>query len=100
MFESNSEKVVKTIIANGTPTVLFFAGSTCPPCIKISPMIHKLSKSYPRVTFVKIYVDKPSDMSIINRIEATPTFYYYKNGIFRSMAVGADVNKVISMIKN
>jgi thiol-disulfide isomerase/thioredoxin len=38
--------------------VLYFTASWCPPCKVIGPIVEKMAKSNPDITFVKIDIDE------------------------------------------
>ncbi len=61
--------------------VVDFYGPNCGPCRTVSPVIDQLAKQYAgKVNFIKVNVDKFSDLSRKFNIRGVPTFYFFNNG--------------------
>jgi thioredoxin-like negative regulator of GroEL len=60
----------------------------CPPCLRIAPTLHKwaLNEYKTNVIFMKIDVDKNSDLSNLFSVSVLPTFVFFKHAkeIYRS----------------
>ncbi|KAI8892758.1 thioredoxin-like protein [Globomyces pollinis-pini] len=81
-------------------TVVDFYADWCGPCKAIAPRFEQMSNQYPNVQFLKVNVDNVSDVSASCQIRAMPTFQFYQNGKKLNEVVGADINKVESLVKS
>jgi thioredoxin 1 len=50
------------------------------------------------VTFAKVDVDEAEDVAADQKIQAMPTFKFFKDGKQVAEMMGADLNKLISLI--
>lgn len=75
----NKEQFEK-ILANNKFVVADFFANWCGPCKMISPILDEISKEYNDVTFVKIDVDKESDLAIQFHIDYIPNIIMFKDG--------------------
>merc|ERR1712038_293208 len=60
--------------------VVDFFATWCPPCKMIAPKLEEMSQSMANVVFLKVDVDQNDEASQHYRIEAMPTFLYFKSG--------------------
>ncbi|OCF42277.1 thioredoxin [Kwoniella heveanensis CBS 569] len=60
--------------------VIDFHALWCGPCHAIAPVLEQLSNSYKHVKFVKIDVDKQSQLAQRFQVRAMPTFKFLKGG--------------------
>ncbi|KAJ1967160.1 hypothetical protein IWQ62_002029 [Dispira parvispora] len=58
--------------------VVYFTATWCGPCRMISPVVDSLAKEYPDICFVKVDVDKHSELSSEFGVRAMPTFKFVK----------------------
>ncbi|MBQ7653265.1 MAG: thioredoxin [Clostridia bacterium] len=65
----------------------FFA-TWCYPCKMLSPVLEKVEENTPNVKFVKIDVDKSTDIAIQYKIEAMPSLVFIKNGVTMGLELG------------
>lgn len=57
-----------------------FSAAWCGPCKMLEPVLRKLEKEYPEITFVKVDVDKQDGLSEEHGVQAMPTLLFVKNG--------------------
>jgi thioredoxin 1 len=70
----------------------------CGPCKFIGPVFEKLSEENPEAVFVKVDVDDADDVAAKCGIQAMPTFHFYKGGDKVAEMMGADQNKLKTLI--
>ncbi|KAK4782735.1 hypothetical protein SAY86_007109 [Trapa natans] len=69
-----------------------FSASWCRPCRSISSFYAELAEKHPSLMFLSVDVDELTEFSMLWNIEATPTFFFLRNGQEMDRLVGA--NKV------
>lgn len=75
-----SNEQFNEITSKGNVVVDFYA-TWCGPCKSVSPIIDKLAQQYAgKVLFVKVNVDKFSDLSTKFNVKGMPTFFFLKDG--------------------
>ena len=82
---------------SGLIMVDFFA-TWCGPCVAISPWVTEIEAQYPSVLFLKIDVDEADEISNEAKIEAMPTFIFYKAGNKIAEVKGADRNTITAFL--
>jgi thioredoxin reductase (NADPH) len=76
-----SEAQFKKILSQSEFVIADFYGSFCFPCQQMAPIFKKVAHDFDsKVTFVKIDVEKNSDITQKNSISSVPTFIIFKNG--------------------
>uniref|UniRef100_A0A0N5AM99 Thioredoxin-like protein 1 n=1 Tax=Syphacia muris TaxID=451379 RepID=A0A0N5AM99_9BILA len=93
IFESTISK------AGSRPVIADFFAVWCGPCQQIAPLFEQLSNKYINIQFVKVDVDKLSDVAQKQGVTAMPTFYVYLNGTKVDSLKGADSTGLEAMIK-
>lgn len=73
----------------GLVVVDFFA-TWCGPCKMIAPMVDKFAAQYTSAKFIKIDVDKVSEVAQQYEISSMPTFLFLKNGEVIHKVIGAN----------
>ncbi|KAA8909054.1 hypothetical protein TRICI_004643 [Trichomonascus ciferrii] len=85
-------------IASGTTFVDFYA-TWCGPCKAIAPMVEKLSDQFTTIKFFKLDVDEVSEVAASEGISAMPTLVLYKDGKAVETVVGANIQKIKSVLE-
>ena len=60
----------------------------------IAPIFEKLAETNPDAEFVKVDVDKASEVCTACGIESMPTFYFYKGGEKVDELIGAEEDEL------
>lgn len=60
--------------------IIDFSASWCPPCQMIKPIFAELSNQYTNCVFLKVDIDKSSELKDFFRPKLLPTFFLMKNG--------------------
>ena len=82
--DSNS---FEEFIKEGDVIVEFFA-TWCGPCKMLSPVLEKLTESFPRIKVLKVDIDKFDDLTRSHGIMSVPTIEVYRNGKLIRKEVG------------
>lgn len=80
---SQASREGKIVIAN-------FSASWCRPCRTVAPLYSEASEKYPSLMFLTIDVDEVSELSTSRDIQATPTFFFLRDGQEIDKLVGAN----------
>eukprot|EP00658_Telonema_sp_P-2_P048836 TRINITY_DN3713_c0_g1_i8.p2 TRINITY_DN3713_c0_g1~~TRINITY_DN3713_c0_g1_i8.p2 ORF type:complete len:106 (-),score=49.25 TRINITY_DN3713_c0_g1_i8:170-487(-) len=88
-----------TTIASTQLTVVDFTASWCGPCKMIAPKLEALSNEKPDIQFIKVDVDAAAEIARTYKIQAMPTFMFFKSGVQVHTFQGADVNQLNETIK-
>ncbi|XP_065014511.1 thioredoxin H4-1-like isoform X1 [Musa acuminata AAA Group] len=75
---------------DGKMVIVNFSSAWCDPCRVIAPFFAELSAKYPSFIFLAIDVDQLSDFSASWDIQATPTFFFLKDGQTLDKLVGSE----------
>uniref|UniRef100_A0A2C9UT27 non-specific serine/threonine protein kinase n=1 Tax=Manihot esculenta TaxID=3983 RepID=A0A2C9UT27_MANES len=79
-------------------TVVDFSAAWCPPSRYMSSVLAKMAKEMPNVTFLVVDVDELTSVSKEWKIEAMPTFLFFKQGKVVDKIVGANTEELQSTI--
>lgn len=90
---------LRATIAQPKLTVVDFFATWCGPCKMVAPHLEQLAQQKPNVNFLKVDVDQAQDIAMEYRIEAMPTFKFFKNGAEIEMIRGADINRVQALVQ-
>jgi thioredoxin 1 len=91
---SISQASINALVAKGNVVVLDFYASWCGPCIKMMPMVEKISEEMKgKVTFLKIDADAYKNLVSAYNVDEIPTFIIFKNGKQNMRAIGLQREK-------
>ena len=86
----------KSIVKNQT-AVVYASARWCIPCRKVAPVFEDLASKAPSsVAFLKVDVDDDEDIATFERIEAMPTFLFYRSGFLINTVKGADPTALLN----
>lgn len=71
----------------------------CGPCKALSPILQRIAAAYPRVTILKMDVDKVPEIPDEYNVTAMPTILFFKNGRLLDKVVGVLVDKIENLIQ-
>jgi thioredoxin len=82
--------------------VIDFCAKWCGPCNRISSRVEALETTFAsfNVLVIKCDVDESPEVGDEFKIQSLPTFVFIKNGSFQNSVIGADIDKVESMIQS
>jgi thioredoxin len=86
------------VIAQGTTVVDFWA-PWCRNCKKVSPLIERLSHELKNIKFIKVNTMENEELANELKVEALPTFQFYKNGQHQGDFKGTDGGKLEQAIR-
>merc|ERR1711981_605769 len=84
--------------AGGKLVVIDFFATWCGPCKMIAPKIEAMSGEMADVVFLKVDVDENEDAAQEYNISAMPTFIFVKKEAKVADMMGANADKLKSMI--
>uniref|UniRef100_A0A6S8YII8 Thioredoxin domain-containing protein n=1 Tax=Ditylum brightwellii TaxID=49249 RepID=A0A6S8YII8_9STRA len=99
---SEVDSIIMRASAEGKAVVIDFSATWCGPCKMIAPIFHKLSESSSlkdRVVFLKIDVDVNHETAAKYSVSAMPTFVFIKKGDVVDRLMGANAQRLQSMIE-
>lgn len=79
--------------------VVDFTASWCPPCKRITPEFERLSNENPEIVFLKVDVDKCTNIARKYRVSAMPTFKFIKQSTLYDTVIGGNLSTVTSYMK-
>lgn len=82
--------------------LFYFSATWCGPCKKFTPVMEQISEKINNVNFYKIMIDNDENEEICEKfkIESVPTVFLVKNRTSLGNVSGANINKVLLLIKN
>ncbi len=86
------------IVASGVTVVDFWA-PWCRNCKKVTPLITRLSQELSNIKFIKVNTVEAEELSNELKVEALPTFQFYKNGQLVGDFKGTDGAKLEQAIR-
>ena len=100
MKEIATQSEFLEFLAKHDKVIVDFFATWCGPCVRIGPVVQKLSEAHATIAFVKVDVDKNGDTSTYAEIKAMPTFISYFKGKEMERIQGASEEKLNHMILN
>ncbi len=86
----NQNFIEKTItLEEEGKTVLFFSGSFCKPCSKITPFFENWIQIYSDIQFYKVDIEVNTELTSLFEITTLPTFLFIYNGLIVDRVKGA-----------
>lgn len=81
--------------------LFYFSATWCGPCKKFTPVMEQISEKINNVNFYKIMIDNDENEEICEKfkIESVPTVFLVKNRTSLGNVSGANINKVLLLIK-
>lgn len=98
VHEVTSNEKFNELIDNKVTIVDFYA-TWCGPCKAIEPVLDKISEKVPQASFIRVDVDQYTQIAQEYGITAMPTIKFFKDGKDSDTVVGADLKKIIDLIK-
>jgi thioredoxin 1 len=89
-------------LAENKNVMVMFSTSWCPPCKVVYPKLSKITKDYPKVSFVKVDSEEIEELADLYEIKSLPTFMFFRNGIQRKSVPrieGARYEDIITSIE-
>ena len=82
--------------------LFYFSATWCGPCKKFTPLMEQISEKINNVSFYKIMIDNDENEEICEKfkIESVPSVFLLKNRTSLGNVSGANINKVLLLIKN
>ena len=80
----------------GYVIIFFYKGR---PCQQIKPYFAELSSRFPQFQFLKVDVDEHSELAYWANVRAMPQFTIYKDGFKVNESLGANLNKIVEMVR-
>ena len=91
----------KEIINSEKPTLLDFHATWCGPCKAIAPLFGQLAAEYDGdAVLIKVDVDDNPDTAAKYQVSAMPTFLFIKGGQVVDRLMGANPDRLRSMIQD
>ncbi|XP_074480411.1 uncharacterized protein LOC141761082 [Sebastes fasciatus] len=76
-----------------------FTATWCPPCKMIGPKFEKMETDFKEVFFLKVDVDEGAEIAKKYKVNAMPTFMFFKKAKKVDELVGADEKKLLEKLK-
>lgn len=90
VVEITQQNYKKEVLESNLPVILDAYTDWCPPCKAMAPILSELSNEMKgKFKFVKCNVEKQPEIAKELKIEAMPTFVYFKGGKIVDRHVGA-----------
>ncbi|OIR58885.1 MAG: thioredoxin [Amphiamblys sp. WSBS2006] len=84
----------EAVIKNEAPVVVDFFATWCGPCKVIGPTFELLSSKYNKVKFVKVDIEKGTEIAEKSTIRSMPTFVFYNGGVEVNRFSGSSVTSL------
>jgi thioredoxin 1 len=88
------------IIPKEGNVIVDFYADWCGPCKRISPYFEELKEQFPNVLFLKCNIDENQELARTLNIQSIPAFILFVDGVEKDRLVGANKDKLLSMVKS
>lgn len=99
VVEIRDLKQFAQVTNNQAPAFIDFYATWCGPCKAIAPVFDKLAEKVPEAAFGRVDVDIANDVAAAHQITAMPTIALFKEGKELERIVGADLQRLVNLIK-
>ena len=97
----NDDQFEQEVIASDRPVFVDFWAPWCGPCRMVGPFIDELAEEMPNVKFVKIDIDKNTEVAAKLGVMSIPNMIVFKDGnIVNRQIGGLPKNELKSFIEN
>ena len=97
----NDDQFEQEVIASDRPVFVDFWAPWCGPCRMVGPFIDELAEEMPNVKFVKIDIDKNTEVAAKLGVMSIPNMIVFKNGnIVNRQIGGLPKNELKAFIEN
>ena len=91
----------KKLIYQSDDVVVDFYADWCGPCKMMKPVIEKVSKNLPDITFAMVDVDQLFEITQAYNIRSVPTIIRFKHGVVYTRESGyIPESKLMSLLTN
>ena len=77
--DNSANDIFNALIASGHVVVDFYS-DRCGPCKRLGPIIDDLTEIIPKITFIKVNINKFRALAQRYWVKAVPTLIFFKNG--------------------
>lgn len=99
VIEIKDMKQFTSVTNDKKPSFIDFYATWCGPCKAIAPVYDKLASLVPEANFGRVDVDIANDVAGANEITAMPTIALFKDAKEVERIVGADLPRLVALIK-
>ena len=97
----NDDQFEQEVIGSDRPVFVDFWAPWCGPCCMVGPFIDELAEEMPNVKFVKIDIDKNTEVAAKLGVMSIPNMIVFKDGnIVNRQIGGLPTNELKAFIEN
>lgn len=96
----DEKNLTPLVSGNVHPCVIKWGAKWCGPCVKSQPYFDNMAKTYHKINFISIDVDKHKKLAQLHNISSIPRFDVYANGgrVVKQI-VGWDEHALLSAVQ-